>query len=276
MISPVIVEPYNCILGTHSNLEHTHCEFLVDNEAISNICEKRLHSSSPSYKIFNPVIAHFISAVTASLRYDGKLNASLAEFHTNLVPFPCMHFPHVSYAPLYSVSESFHKQSTVSELTEESFYQCNQMIKCKMDVRNHLSCCLMYRGDVVAKDVNEYIATIKAQGGIQFIETCPSGLKVSIIKEKPTVIPGSNLAIEDRAVCKIANNTSVVEAWDKLTNKFDILYSKRAFLHKYLEEGMEEHEFLEAREDLRTLENDYKKVCKSCPDETGKKRCAFL
>ena len=35
------------------------------------------------------------------------------------------------------------------------------------------------------------------------------------------------------------------------------MYGKKAFVHHYLSEGMEEHEFLEAREDIASLINDY-------------------
>lgn len=37
-ISTAIVEPYNSILTTHTTLEHSDCSFMVDNEAIYDIC----------------------------------------------------------------------------------------------------------------------------------------------------------------------------------------------------------------------------------------------
>jgi len=47
-----------------------------------------------------------------------------------------------------------------------------------------------------------------------------------------------------------SNTTAIAEAWNRLDGKFDMMYSKRAFVHWFVGEGMEEGEFSEAREYL--------------------------
>lgn len=259
-VSTAVVEPYNSILTTHTTLEHSDCAFMVDNEAIYDICRRNLDIERPTYTNLNRLIGQIVSSITASLRFDGALNVDLTEFQTNLVPYPRIHFPLVTYAPVISAEKAYHEQLSVSEITNACFEPANQMVKCDPRHGKYMACCMLYRGDVVPKDVNAAIATIKTKRTIQFVDWCPTGFKVGINYQPPTVVPGGDLAKVQRAVCMLSNTTAIAEAWARLDHKFDLMYAKRAFVHWYVGEGMEEGEFSEAREDLAALEKDYEEV----------------
>jgi len=259
-LSSSIVEPYNSVLTTHTTLEHSDCSFMVDNEAIYDICKKNLGVSQPSFSNLNRLIAQVVSSVTASLRFDGSLNVDLNEFQTNLVPFPRIHFPLATYAPLLSAEKATHEQNSVAQMTFSCFEDGNQMVKCDPKEGKYMACCLLYRGDVVPKDSQGAVAAIKTKKTIQFVDWCPTGFKLGICNEPPAYVPGGDLAKCNRSLCMLSNTTAISSAWSRLDYKFDLMYSKRAFVHWYVGEGMEEGEFSEAREDLAALEKDYEEV----------------
>merc|ERR1712224_65332 len=259
-VSTAVVEPYNCILSSHALLEHCDVSISLDNKALYDICRRSLDIERPTYTNLNRLIAQCISSLTASLRFDGALNVDVTEFQTNLIPSPRIHFCMTSYAPVISAEKAYHEQLSVAELTNSVFEPASMMTKCDPRHGKYMACALLYRGDVVPKDVNAAIATIKTKRTIQFVDWSPGGFKVGINYQPPTVVPGGDLAKVMRAVCMVSNSTAIAEVLARLDHKFDLMYSKRAFVHWYVGEGMEEGEFSEAREDLAALEKDYEEV----------------
>lgn len=83
-IATAVVEPYNSVLCTHALMEHSDVAFMVDNEALYDVCRRNLGVEKPTYTNLNRLIAQCISSITASLRFDGSLNVDLTEFQTNL------------------------------------------------------------------------------------------------------------------------------------------------------------------------------------------------
>ena len=261
-VATSVVEPYNAVLTTHASMNHTDCSFLMDNEAIYEICRRNLDVERPSYTNLNRLISQVASSVTASLRFKGSLNVDLAEFQTNLVPFPRIHFPLVTFAPIVSSQRANHEQFTINDLTNQCFEAQNQMVKCNTRSGKYMACCLLYRGDVFPQSVTGAIRMMKAKRSVQFVDWSPTGFKVGINNQEPVDVPGGDLAKVNRRVCMLSNTTAIAEAWSRLDHKFDLMHSKRAFIHWYVGEGMEEGEFIEAREDMAALEKDYEEVGK--------------
>lgn len=73
-------------------------------------------------------------------------------------------------------------------------------------------------------------------------------------------MPGGDLAALHRALVMVSNSSSVRVAWLRLCKKFELMYKKRAFVHHYVGEGMEEGEFTSALENVKALSNDYKEM----------------
>merc|ERR1719309_480506 len=237
-ISTCIVEPYNAMLSTHWLLDHTEVSLVLDNEAIYAICQKQCDIDRPSYAQLNVIIAKVVSSMTAALRFDGKANVDLGEFQTNLVPFPRLHFMTTALAPVISKKKASHEAQSVREITDHVFQPKNMLVK----------------------DADSTAQWLKQNNKVTFVEWCPTGFKIGLNDTPATTLEGDAdvMAPAARNVTMIGNNVAVSRVFtERITKKYDMMYSQRAFVHWYVGEGMEEGEFSEAREDLGFLEKDY-------------------
>ncbi len=118
--STCVIEPYNTLLAMHRILDFTEVSLIFDNEALYNICQKKLDISHPTFSNVNKVISKAISSHTSSLRFEGELNVDLNEFQTNLVPFPRLHFMTSSFTPIYSKKSNTRRDNSVSSITNDA------------------------------------------------------------------------------------------------------------------------------------------------------------
>jgi tubulin alpha len=176
------------------------------------------------------------------------------------VPYHRIHFLLSSYSPIINAERAYHELMPVADLSNHVFEPANQMAKCDPRQGKYMAITMAYRGDVVPKDVSREIAIIKTSRTIRFVDWCPTGFKLGINYQSPIMLPGSDMASSTRSCCMLGNTTAISVVFARLNQKFDMMYAKRAFLHWYVGEGMEEGEFSEAREDLAALEKDYEEV----------------
>jgi len=258
-VSTSIVEPYNSVLTPHVN---DVC-FMMDNQAVFDLCREKLDVEWPNYYNLNRLVAQAVSSFTGSLRFDGSLNVDLNEFQTNLVPFPSVRFPIVSMAPLISKERIAHTSYNTSQVVNEVFEEKSQFVKCNVKQGLYMSCCLLFRGDFEqnsSSDINKAITNIKTRKDTHFVDWMPTGFKVGLNSNKPRVFPDDDMAEVSRSCVMLSNSTSVQQPWQRLIEKFQRMFRKRAFVHWYVGEGLEESEFDVALGSVHDLIQEYQEL----------------
>ena len=249
-VSDTVVEPYNATLSVHQLVENADQCFALDNEALYDICFRTLKLTTPTYGDLNHLIAAAICGTTCCLRFPGQLNCDLRKLAVNMVPFPRLHFFMVGYAPLTSRGSQQYRALTVPELTQQVFDAKNMM--CAADPRHgrYLTCAVLFRGRMSSKEVDEQMLNVVNKNSSYFVEWIPNNVKASICD-----IPPKGLKM---ATTFVGNSTAVQETWKRVAEQFTVMFRRKAFLHWYTGEGMDEMEFTEAESNMNDLG---KKIC---------------
>merc|ERR1719378_1703235 len=205
--------------------------------------------NAPSYADLNYLISCVMAGVTASLRFPGKLNGDLRKLGVNLVPFPRLHFFLIAQAPLSSQDNKAYLKVNVQELTNQSFSPRNFFSNVKPDDGKYMTASLLFRGKMSTQEVDENIEKRQAANSDDFVEWIPNNMKASVVE-----IPPKDA---EQSCTFVANTTALKGIFQRLATQFGAMYKRKAFLHWYKGEGMDEMEFQEADKNVRDLITEY-------------------
>lgn len=248
-VSDTVVEPYNATLSIHQLVENADQTFCIDNDALYDICHKTLKIKSPGYDQLNHLVSLVMSGVTTCLRFPGQLNSDLRKLAVNMIPFPRLHFFCVGFAPLISEDSQRFKTYSVSELTAQMFDSGNMMTACDPKHGRYLTAAAVFRGRISMKDIEEQMSNMQSRNSEYFVEWIPNNVQTAVCDVPPHGF--------DMSATFIANTTSIQELFKRISEQFTVMFKRKAFLHWYTGEGMDELEFAEAESNLNDLLSEY-------------------
>jgi len=260
-VSDTVVEPYNCTLSVHQLVENADEVMVIDNEALYDICFRTLKLTTPTYGDLNHLVSAVMAGATCCLRFPGQLNADLRKLAVNLIPFPRLHFFMIGFAPLTSRSSQNFRALSVPELTQQMFDSKNMM--CAADPRHgrYLTAACMFRGSMSTKEVDEQMLNVQNKNSAYFVEWIPNNIKTSICDIAPRGLKMSTTFI--------GNSTSIQEMFKRVSEQFTLMFRRKAFLHWYTGEGMDEMEFTEAESNMNDLISEYQQYQDATVDAEG-------
>jgi len=248
-VSDTVVEPYNAVLSSHQLLENSDETFIIDNEALYNINYNILKNNQPTYEELNSLIAQACCGITCSLRFPGKLNGDLRKLGVNLVPFPRLHFFLISQAPLLSSKAGLMTGLNIRELTTQAYSARNFFSNVRPEDGKYMAASFTFRGNLSTQEVDDNMEKLNTKNADDFVEWIPNNLKNQIINTPPkTSVMSATF---------VANTTALKGIFQRLATQFGAMYRRKAFLHWYKGEGMDEMEFQEADKNVRDLITEY-------------------
>uniref|UniRef100_V5I2J8 Tubulin beta chain n=1 Tax=Ixodes ricinus TaxID=34613 RepID=V5I2J8_IXORI len=262
-VSDTVVEPYNATLSVHQLVENTDETFCIDNEALYDICFRTLKLTTPTYGDLNHLVSATMSGVTTCLRFPGQLNADLRKLAVNMVPFPRLHFFMPGFAPL----DISRRATTVSGPdragADPADVRCQEHdgrlpTPATAATSRWLS---IFRGRMSMREVDEQMLNVQNKNSSYFVEWIPNNVKTAVCD-----IPPRGLKM---SATFIGNSTAIQELFKRISEQFTAMFRRKAFLHWYTGEGMDEMEFTEAESNMNDLVSEYQQYQEATADDEG-------
>ncbi|KAJ7069895.1 tubulin beta chain [Mycena amicta] len=248
-VSDTVVEPYNATLSVHQLVENSDETFCIDNEALYDICQRTLKLSTPTHADLNGLVSTVMSGVTTCLRFPGQLNSDLRKLAVNLVPFPRLHFFMTGVAPLTATGSAQFRAVSVHELASQMFDSKNMMTAADPRHGRFLTVAALFRGKISMKDVDDELQKVQRSNSAYFVEWIPNNILAAHCDIAPR---GRKMS-----VTFIANSTAIQQLFQRVHDQFKAMFKRKAFLHWYTGEGMDEMEFTEAESNMQDLVAEY-------------------
>lgn len=99
------------------------------------------------------------------------------------------------------------------------------------------------------KEVEDQMRSIQQKNSAYFVEWIPNNVQTALCS-----VPPKGLKM---AATFVGNSTSVQELFHRVSTQFTAMFRRKAFLHWYTGEGMDEMEFTEAESNMNDLMSEY-------------------
>jgi len=280
-VSDTVIEPYNAMLSIDRLKKYADLVFCLDNEALYDICFHQHKISNPTNENLNQIIVAALSNITAPLRFPAQGENCLSTLQNmvdKLVPvWPItsrpsygyddeeriiyhmvdilptikteediphklpLHFLNISLAPTTSASDQ-------SSIMRDVFSEKNILTSTNPRRGKYLSSVTIFRGQITDEMSNAFYMCIAKDYMFAHIKGDRNNHMIKLGLSRKDV---------KAEVALITDNTAIQEMFKRIAEQFTVMFRRKAYLHWYTGEGMDEMEFTEAESNLSDLITEY-------------------
>lgn len=248
-VSEVVVEPYNSMLSMNYLIEECDSNIIIDNGALFSIAQNWLKKNEVPFSFINQLVKRTMLETTSSLRFGGFNNAGVRKICTNLWPFPRLHFLTTTLAPLTNMADKVYDVMGAQELVKEMFNSRNAICDVELSRGKLLTAACIFRGKISTSEAETSLASLKSKNHENFVEWIPDSVLSSICK-----IPSSDYPT---SAVMLGNTTSIQNIFKRIEDSFVPMIKRKAFMHHYIEQGMDWSEMTEAHMNMVDLIQEY-------------------
>ena len=117
----------------------------------------------------------------------------------------------------------------------------------------------IFRGRMSMNEVDEQMLSIQNKNSPYFVEWIPNNVKTAVCDIPPRGLKMSSTFI--------GNTTAIQELFKRIGEQFTVMFRRKAFMHYYTGEGMDEMEFTEAESNMNDLVCEYQQYEEIVADE---------
>ncbi|KAH7826862.1 tubulin epsilon [Monocercomonoides exilis] len=256
----VTVSPYNAVLSLSVLLSSVDAVLPMQNSSLAALSERMMQETKRGkaplvdakekapYAGMNDIAARLLIDLTSSMRFGGSLNLDLNEITTNFIPFASTKLLSSSLSPFVKDSSAL-AVTRPSLLFDDVFAKESQLMNVDPIRHRYLNCGLFMRSSTTDISEMHSILTKHWKSRVVLPVWNTSAFKLGICRFPPPSVHHSLLCL--------ANNTCVRHPLSSLLARFNILMRRRAFLHCFLDAGLELDEMKEAGESIASVISSY-------------------
>lgn len=225
---------------------------MYDNWKLNFMCQHLLKMKSSTNQDANSLISQFLINSTSTMRYPSLLMNDNRKLAVSLVPFPRMHFMVPSLANIYPKylerwDNTADKRSLIGRLWDHK----NILLDIDPSRGRTLTFSSIFRGPNLSPvDIDLQLDGYLNSNTSYFVEWIPDHRQLAFIAQ-----PGPTY-LEEQA--SMMNNTFAIrDPLKRIGEEFTAMFRRKAFLHYYTQEGMDEMEFVEAESNVNDLLSEY-------------------